>query len=39
MTSLTLLGIAGALRQGSTNRMLLREARAAFGRPASSRPT
>ncbi|SEB38498.1 NADPH-dependent FMN reductase [Rhodobacter sp. 24-YEA-8] len=31
MTSLTLLGIAGALRQGSTNRMLLREARAAFG--------
>ncbi|MCL4066456.1 NAD(P)H-dependent oxidoreductase [Pseudomonas sp. GX19020] len=31
MTRLTLLGIAGALRQGSTNRMLLREARAAFG--------
>lgn len=31
MTSLTLLGIAGALRQASTNRMLLREARAAFG--------
>ncbi len=31
MSDLTLLGIAGALRKGSTNRMLLREARAAFG--------
>ncbi|NPD14533.1 NAD(P)H-dependent oxidoreductase [Xinfangfangia sp. D13-10-4-6] len=30
-TDLILLGISGALRKGSTNRMLLREARAAFG--------
>jgi chromate reductase, NAD(P)H dehydrogenase (quinone) len=34
MTDLSLLGIAGALRAGSTNRLLLAEARAAF-RPAS----
>ena len=31
MTKLTLLGIAGALRKGSTNRLLLAQARAAFG--------
>ncbi|WP_112311679.1 NADPH-dependent FMN reductase [Pseudogemmobacter bohemicus] len=31
MSDPILLGIAGALRKGSTNRMLLREARAAFG--------
>ena len=31
MTNLTLLGIAGALRAGSTNRLLLAEARRHFG--------
>jgi len=31
MTDLTLLGIAGALRKGSTNRLLLAEARRLFG--------
>ncbi len=31
MSQPTLLGIAGALRKASTNRMLLREARTAFG--------
>ncbi|MEJ2036038.1 MAG: NAD(P)H-dependent oxidoreductase, partial [Maritimibacter sp.] len=31
MSNFTLLGISGALRQGSTNRLLLREAVRAFG--------
>ncbi|MDZ4136785.1 MAG: NADPH-dependent FMN reductase, partial [Paracoccaceae bacterium] len=31
MTDLTLLGIPGALRAASTNRLLLAEARRAFG--------